>query len=1149
MKSSHNSHLKKALCMVMAVLLTFGVFFNAAFVANAAEERNSNFGGAPVASGSNWKYYSDGELVITGNIANCSEEAPAEWNKYAANINTVTIQTSVTSIGDYAFYGFTRLKTLYVPGSVTSISTDAFKGCSSLTKIYSPKSYDEVHDLFPEVAISIEVNHSHDNLPDSNITLKHTKAATCKEEGYSGDVYCSLCGAFVKTGKKTETTQNHNWSSDYKEVIAATCQKEGLEAKYCTICGAFSETDTRTTSKTAHKMEWDGKKIANCEAGTLLNKKCAYCDHTETFTVSKNHTYLYKTTQPTCTKEGKIVTTCKYCNKINETKVLPPVGHNKDEVERETPTCAKPGYINYKCSYCHAIQEYKTLPKLEHKFDIEVTDDPENGCKKPTCPTAGDPGIGYKAKKCSLCGEFEKNDSGNVILTTIPNLHSEDTMDATPVVLISSTCQSDGAYGYICNICNEKIYKNDEAGKPTSELYTTVIPQTPDEHNASKWITIDEPSCDKSGVMIKKCTTRGCPFHSDGEIGAAIDKASNTTVVNAIATHVDDDLATKIADYVREQRYKHLDISEEKIAEIILENANSKINYSEPPFVKEGASEEEIAETKKLAEDIINSAAAALTASISEDPFFVVTKQKVVEYLLDAFDEMGDNWVAEAVAGATDEEKDSVKKITLNSQEIPATGHKYQTVSYYKEHIAGEDVYTAVALGSDGNYYVVSDYEKDDEGNIIYDEVTGLATPVVDDSDPDAAVDTDLHEIVSEVDCNEGGTLVKQCPVCLSLSSTVVAKGKHKFNYPVVEPTCTAQGYTIEECEFCTYKRTFNYTPATGHSWKTVTLQESTCTQTGLQAEQCEYCKEIKSDSYSPIPVVKHDFETTVIKPGCETEGYTLKTCKVCGAKFKEDFTNSLGHDYNAVVTDPTCETDGYTTHTCSLCGNSYTDTPVPAKNHKWSEAKEIPASCTTDAYTQRICSVCGKEEKTNIQPDTKLTHIFIDDPAVAATCTKDGKTAGQHCDLCGYVNKAQETIPAKGHSPVNVAAKAATCTEPGNTAGKKCSVCNDILEGVKTIPAKGHTPDRTKATCTEDKTCTVCHTVLEKASGHSYGEWITTKEYTAFRNGEEAHTCSKCGAVETRAIVPNIIQRIAWIFTHFLDIILALLGRANNIF
>lgn len=56
----------------------------------------------------------------------------------------------VTSIGDKAFFGCTRLTSITIPDSVTSIGDGAFVDCSSLTSVTIPKgfhSYDEARRL------------------------------------------------------------------------------------------------------------------------------------------------------------------------------------------------------------------------------------------------------------------------------------------------------------------------------------------------------------------------------------------------------------------------------------------------------------------------------------------------------------------------------------------------------------------------------------------------------------------------------------------------------------------------------------------------------------------------------------------------------------------------------------------------------------------------------------------------------------------------------------------------------------------------------------------------------------------------------------------------------------------------------------------
>ena len=78
----------------------------------------------------------------------------------------------------------------------------------------------------------------------------------------------------------------------------------------------------------------------------------------------------------------------------------------------------------------------------------------------------------------------------------------------------------------------------------------------------------------------------------------------------------------------------------------------------------------------------------------------------------------------------------------------------------------------------------------------------------------------------------------------------------------------------------------------------------------------------------------------------------------------------------------------------------------------EWKVTKK--ATCTEPGTKTRKCSRCDEVE-TEIIPATG--HTEVEDAAVAATCTTAGKTAGSHCSVCNAVIKAQEEIPATGHS------------------------------------------------------------------------------------------------------------------------------------
>ena len=95
--------------------------------------------------GTNLKWSLDtstGILKITGLGTMNSWSSPSDvpWYSYRSSIKSITIGNSVTSIGDWAFYGCKGLTSVTIPNSVTSIGNNAFRNCAGLTSVTIPNS-------------------------------------------------------------------------------------------------------------------------------------------------------------------------------------------------------------------------------------------------------------------------------------------------------------------------------------------------------------------------------------------------------------------------------------------------------------------------------------------------------------------------------------------------------------------------------------------------------------------------------------------------------------------------------------------------------------------------------------------------------------------------------------------------------------------------------------------------------------------------------------------------------------------------------------------------------------------------------------------------------------------------------------------------
>ena len=276
-----------------------------------------------------------------------------------------------------------------------------------------------------------------------------------------------------------------------------------------------------------------------------------------------------------------------------------------------------------------------------------------------------------------------------------------------------------------------------------------------------------------------------------------------------------------------------------------------------------------------------------------------------------------------------------------------------------------------------------------------------------------------------------------------------------------------------------TYKLTCGCTSHTYGS--AVITKQPTCTSEGTKTKTCTQCGATVTET---IAKLSHSYTTTVVAPTCTTDGYTLHKCSVCGTSYKDNTTKATGHSYgNSVVTkQPTCTSEGAKTKTCTKCNATVTET-IAKTSHKYADTVVAP-TCTADGYTLHKCSVCGTSYKDNT---TKATGHSYGNSVVTKqpTCTSEGAKT-KTCTKCNAT--VTETIAKTSHKYADTVV-APTCTTDGYTL-HKCSVCG---------------------TSYKDSTT--------KATGHSYGNSVVTKQPTCTSEGTKTKTCTKCNATVTEKL------------------------------
>ena len=325
---------------------------------------------------------------------------------------------------------------------------------------------------------------------------------------------------------------------------------------------------------------------------------------------------------------------------------------------------------------------------------------------------------------------------------------------------------------------------------------------------------------------------------------------------------------------------------------------------------------------------------------------------------------------------------------------------------------------------------------------------------------------------------------------------TVDVKTGHDYETKYASKT---DGTVTQTCKSCGYVNKFTVPTSTTVYWRTDlsnTSFSSVLSKTQFSVgdsidfwlyDDTDYTVEFSDRSMVSVNKLENyanDIRRITFKNGGSLTVKIYPTYNPSVAKTYKFTCGCTSHTYgSAVITkQPTCTSEGTKTKTCTQCGATVTET-IAKLSHSYTTTVVAP-TCTTNGYTLHKCSVCGTSYKDST---TKATGHSYGNSVVTKqpTCTAEG-TKTKTCTKCNAT--VTETIPKTSHKYVDTVI-APTCTTDGYTL-HKCSVCG---------------------TSYKDSTT--------KATGHSYGNSVVTKQPTCTSEGTAIKTCTKCNATVTEKL------------------------------
>ena len=178
--------------------------------------------------------------------------------------------------------------------------------------------------------------------------LKNARAATCTEDGYTGDEVCRTCGETVKQGTVIPATGH---DTALKNARAATCTEDGYTGdEVCRTCGETVKQGA-VIPATGHDTALKNARAATCtEDGYTGDEICRTCGETvkqgTVIPATGHDTALKNARAATCTEDGYTGDeVCRTCGEtVKQGAVIPATGHDFQDGKCVNCGAADPDY-------------------------------------------------------------------------------------------------------------------------------------------------------------------------------------------------------------------------------------------------------------------------------------------------------------------------------------------------------------------------------------------------------------------------------------------------------------------------------------------------------------------------------------------------------------------------------------------------------------------------------------------------------------------------------------------------------------------------------------------------------------------------------------------------------------------------------------